>query len=117
MTEIPEPESIVALVEELIHDPWPQSRAAGDALFERVGWSRGTQFPASDSPDVADHFQLETREDGPTVFATSREIEGIPESVYLQLRLGSAPPDGEATACFNTILRRLTELHGEPTIP
>jgi hypothetical protein len=117
MKEIPQPEAVVALVEELTRYPWPKSEAEQDALFKRLGWGRGTQSPANSSPDVAAHFHLETRDDGPPVFATSREIDGLIESVHLQLRLDSAPPDPEATQCFDALLTRLTDLHGEPTIP
>ncbi|WP_196398699.1 hypothetical protein [Arthrobacter terrae] len=44
-------------------------------------------------------------------------MDGYIESVDLQLRMDSAPPDPEATQCFGAILSQLTNLHGEATIP
>ncbi len=117
MTEIPRPEAIVDLVEELIRYPWPKSEAEHEALFKRLGWSRGTQSLRQISTDAAMHFRLETSDDGPPVMATSREIDGVIESVFLDLRLDSALPDPEATKCFDAIVSQLTGLHGEPTIP
>ncbi|MDJ0314781.1 hypothetical protein [Arthrobacter sp. H35-D1] len=35
----------------------------------------------------------------------------------MQLRLDSAPPDPEATQCFDAILCQLTNHYGEPAIP
>lgn len=115
--EIPQPEAIVALVEELVRHPWPTSAAERDALFKRLGWSIERQLPANGTADAGAHFDLETGDDGPPVFATSREMDGVLSSIHLQLRLDSAPPDPEATRCFNAILSRLADLHGEPTIP
>ncbi|MHA7271458.1 hypothetical protein [Arthrobacter sp. HLT1-20] len=117
MHEIPQPDAIVALVEELIRYHWPKNEAEQEALFERLGWSRGTQSPMHSSADPAVHFRLETRDDGPPLMATSREIDGVIESVFLEFRLDSAPPDPKATQCFEAILSGLTDLHGEPTIP
>ena len=117
--EIPQPEAIVDLVEIAILQPWPKNQAEKEALFKRLGWGHGKKSPAStnDAHDIADHFHLEPRDDGPPIFATSRELDGLIESINLQLRLDSALPDPDATRCFEAILSRLAELHGEPTIP
>ncbi len=119
LTEIPQPEAIVAIVEKLIQYPWPKNTADRDALFQRLGWRHEKRFPASTNRtvDEADHFHLETPGDGPPLFATSREIDGLIESIYLQLRLGDALPDPEASRCFDAIFSELTDLHGEPIIP
>lgn len=119
MNEIPQPDAVVALVEELTRYPWPRTEAERDALFKRLGWSHRKQFPANTSSagDVADHFQLATRNDGPPIVATSREMGGLIEAIHVDLRMDSAPPDPEATQCFDAILSQLTNLHGEPTIP
>ncbi len=119
MNEIPQPEAIVTLVEELTRYPWPKDQSEKDDLFKRLGWGHGKKSPANtnDVRDIADHFHLETSDDGPPIFATSRELDGLVESIHLQLRLDSAPPDAEATQCFDAILSRLADLHGEPTIP
>lgn len=119
MNEIPQPEAIVDLVNEAIRHPWPKNQSEKDALFKRLGWGNGTKSPANtnDFRDIADHFHLETGDDGPPIFATSRELEGLIESIHLQLRLDSAPPDPDATHCFDAILHQLTDLLGEPTIP
>ncbi|MHA7270152.1 hypothetical protein [Arthrobacter sp. HLT1-20] len=117
MKEIPQPEAIVDLVEELTRYPWPKSKAEQEALFKRLGWSRGTQSLGHVSADAAVHFRIATRDDGPPVIATSREIDGVIESVFLDLRLDSASPDPEATKCFDAIVSQLTSLHGEPIIP
>lgn len=117
MREIPQPDAIVALIEELTRNRWPKNEAERDALFKRLGWGHGTQSPAHSSDDVGVHFHLETRADGPPVFATSREVDGLMESGHLQLRLDSAPPGPEAAQCFDAIIDQLTILHGEPTIP
>lgn len=119
MNEIPKPEAIVDLVEIAVLHPWPKSQTEKDDLFKRLGWGHGKKFPAStnDSRDIADHFHLETSDDGPPLFATSRELDGLIESIHLQIRLDSAPPDPQATQCFDAILSQLTDLHGEPTIP
>ncbi len=119
LKEIPQPEAVVTVVEKLTQYPWPKNTSDRDALFHRLGWCHEKQFPAStnSTADVADHFHLETRGDGPPIFATSRELDGLMESIHLQLRLDSAPPDPEATRCFDAILSQLTDLHGEPTIP
>ena len=117
--EIPQPEAIVDLVEKAVRHPWPKNQAEKDALFNRLEWGHGKKSPANtkDARDIADHFHLEPRDDDPPVFATSREVDGLIESINIQLRLDSAPPDPEATQCFGSILRQLTDLHGEPTIP
>lgn len=117
--EIPQPEAIVDLVEIAVRHPWPKNQAEKDALFKRLGWGHGEMFPANtkDARDIADHFHLEPRDDGPPIFATSRELDALIESIHIQLRLDSAPPDPRATQCFDAILRHLTDLHGEPTIP
>ncbi|POH56805.1 hypothetical protein CVS28_19100 [Arthrobacter glacialis] len=119
MNEIPQPEAIVDLVEEAIRHPWPKNQAEKNALFKRLGWGQGKKSPAStnDARDIADHFHLEPRDGGPPIFATSRELDGLIESIHLQIRLDSALPDPQATQCFDAILRQLTNLHGEPTIP
>ena len=119
MNEIPQPEAIVDLVNEAIRHPWPKNQSEKDALFKRLGWGHGTKSPANtnDFRDIADHFHLETGDEGPPIFATSRELEVLIESIHLQLRLDSAPPDPDATHCFDAILHQLTDLHGEPTIP
>ncbi|MBG0741768.1 hypothetical protein IV500_20640 [Paeniglutamicibacter antarcticus] len=39
MKEVPQPDAIVAVVEELTRYPWPKSEAERDALFKRLGWS------------------------------------------------------------------------------
>lgn len=119
MKEIPQPEAIVAIVEELTRYPWPKNQSEKDALFKRLGWSHRQQFPANTNSagDVADFFQLETRDDGPPIVATSRELGGLIEAIHVDLRMDSAPPDPEATQCFDAILSQLTNLHGEPSIP
>lgn len=119
MNEIPQPDAVVALVEELTRYPWPKSEAEGEALFKRLGWSHRQQFTANTNSavDVADFFQLETRDDGPPIVATSREMGGLIEAIHVDLRMDSAPPNPEATQCFDAILSQLTNLHGEPTIP
>lgn len=117
MNEIPQPEAIVDLVGELTRHPWPQSEAEQEVLFKRLGCSRGTRSLGYRSADAAGNFRLETRDDGPPVMATSREIDGVIESVFLDLRHDSAPPDPEATKCFDAIVSQLTALHGEPAIP
>lgn len=119
MNEIPQPEAIVDLVEIAVRHPWPKNQSEKDALLKRLGWGHGMKSPANtnDARDIADHFHLETGDDGPPLFATSRELDGIIESIHLQLRLDSALPDHDATRCFDAILSRLAELHGEPTIP
>jgi hypothetical protein len=85
----------------------------------RLGWDHGKKSPANTNHvrDIADHFHLEPGDDDPPIFATSRELDGLIESIYLQLLLDSAPPDPQATQCFDVILSQLTDLHGEPTIP
>lgn len=119
MNEIPQPEAIVSLVAELTPYPWPKDQTEKDALLKRRGWAHGTKSPANtnDARDIADHFHLETGDDGPPLFATSRELDSLMESIHLQLRPDSAPPNSKATLCFDAILSQLTELHGEPTIP
>lgn len=117
--EIPQPEEIVDLVEIAVLQPWPKNQAEKDALFKRLGWGHGKKSPPStnDARDIADHFHLEPRDDGPPIFASSRELDGLIESIHIQLRLDSAPPDPDATRCFEVILSRLAEIHGDPTIP
>lgn len=110
---------VICLVEKLTQYPWPTNTADRDALFQRLGRRHEKQFPANTkrAVDVADHFHLETRGDGPPIFATSREIDVLIESIHWQLRLDSAPPDLDATQCFDAILSSLADLHGEPTLP
>lgn len=119
MNEIPQPEAIVDLVEIVVRHPWPKNQSEKHALLKRLGWGRGTPSPANtdDARDIADHFHLETGDDDPPLFASSRELDGLMGSIHLQLRLDSALPDPQATQCFDAILSRLTDLHGEPTIP
>lgn len=119
MDEIPQPVAIVDLVEAAIRHPWPKNQSENDALFKRLRWGHGKKSPATtnDARDIADHFHLETGDEGPPIFATSRELGGLIESIHLQLRLDSAPPNPDATHCFEAILSQLVDLHGEPTIP
>lgn len=117
MHEIPEPETIVALVQGLAQQAWPKSGAESGALFARMGWRHERQFPASRKHGPADEFVLDTGVGSPPVFATSTETDGVLDSIYLQLRLGEALPDPDATDCFQAIITRLTEIYGEPSIP
>lgn len=117
LEEIPQPDAIVALIGALSRDPWPKSAAGRDALFQRVGLRQGRQFTGNGADNFAEHFQLEIDVDGAPVFATSTEKDGLLTAVHLQLRVAMAPPDAEATECFDEILRQLTQLHGEPAIP
>lgn len=117
LEEIPQPDAIVALIDGLTLYPWPKSAAGRDALFKRVGLRQGNLFTGNSADNFAEHFRLEIEAEGDPVFATSTEKDGLLMSVHLQLRVAVAPPDPAATQCFDEILRRLTELHGEPTIP
>lgn len=116
-SEIPQPGAIITLVSGLTQDPWPKTAAEKDAMFTRLGWRHGNQFTRNSADNFAEHFNLEIEAEGAPVFATSTEKDGLLTSVHLQLRVAVAPPDPEATQCFEAIIRRLTELYGEPTIP
>ncbi|WP_288024054.1 hypothetical protein [Arthrobacter sp.] len=115
--ELPIPADIVVLVEGLVRDPWPASSEDRDALQKRVGLSLGDPFPRSDGDGPTAHFKLLTGFGHGAVFANGTEKDGVLESVHVQLRAGSAPPDPEATRCFDAIRSQLTDLHGEPRIP
>lgn len=61
MTEIPQPDAIVALVEELTRYPWPKNQSEKDALFKRLGVEPQTTIYCKHQQCRRCHGSLSTR--------------------------------------------------------
>lgn len=92
LEEIPQPDTIVALIDELTREPWPKSAVERDSLFKRVGLRKVHQFTGNSADNFAEHVRLEIEAEGAPVFATSTEKDGLLTAVHLQLRVAMAPP-------------------------
>lgn len=112
-----DPAAVVSLVQEIVRHPWPANRAEGRQLLEGVALTpRSGASPNRHMVGTEEHFLLNVPISGP-IMGTWVLKGGTFAQVYFQLRLDSAPPSPETTACFDQIFHRFTELYGDPEIP
>lgn len=113
-----DPSAVVALVQEIVRDPWPTSEAAREYLFDRLNLTVAAWREAQNPHIVGteQHFLTDPPIAGP-VLCTWVQDDSTFVQIYLQLRFDAAPPSPETTACFDEIRRQFTELYGEPEIP
>lgn len=112
-----DPAAVVSLVQEIVRHPWPANTAEGRQLLEDVALTPGSDSsPNLHTVGTEEHFLFDVPISGP-MMGTWVLNGGAFTQIYFQLRLDSAPPSPETTACFEQILRRFTEIYGEPEIP
>lgn len=113
-----DPSSVVAMVAEIVRDPWPSSVSGRGQLFSRLGLTTNALREVQNPHIVGSeqHFLTDRPLAGPVLCTWVLE-DGMFTQIYFQLRFEAVPPSPETTGCFEEIMRQFTQAYGESSAP
>jgi len=113
---IPDPTTIVELVERMVEGFWPRSDADRRALFHKLGFTSGARWDDSADASSTAHFALLTTLPG-ELTSSWTSYNGHFMGVSMQPYTDMAPNNPTTRLGYESISAQLTELYGPPINP
>lgn len=113
---IPDPATIVELVEKLVEGIWPRSDSDRRALFHKLGFTLGARWDESGDESATAHFALLTSLPG-ELSSSWTSYNGRFLGINIQPYTDMAPNNPSTRLGYESMRAQLTERYGQPTNP